>query len=72
MAMVTATVAVDGGWWRLDPRGDDKVQRGLLAIYRYFHKHGWFWGAEFRVEDAMHFELSQEKIIEFYGSPGSN
>lgn len=57
---------------RLDPRGDDKVQRGLLAIYRYFHKHGWFWGAEFRVEDAMHFELSQEKIIEFYGSPGSN
>jgi hypothetical protein len=51
----------------LDARGDGKVQRGLLAIYKYFHRHGWFWGAEFRIEDAMHFELSEQKVLELYG-----
>lgn len=55
---------IDG---RLDVRGDARVQRGLLSIYKHFHKHGWFWGAEFRTEDAMHFELSDQKIMQLYG-----
>lgn len=44
----------------LDLRGDDKVQIGLLAIYPFFHRHGWYWGAEFNTEDGMHFELAEE------------
>lgn len=57
-------LTIDG---KLDTRGDDKVQRGLLEIYKHFHKHGWYWGAEFGVEDAMHFEISEEKAVELYG-----
>ena len=30
----------------LDVRGDDKVQAGLLALYPFFHKHKWYWGAD--------------------------
>lgn len=52
---------------RLDPRGDAMVQRGLLKLYSYFHRHGWWWGAEFRTEDAMHFELAEETLKRLYG-----
>jgi hypothetical protein len=47
---------------KLDTRGDGKVFRGLLEAYPFFHRHGWYWGAGFRVEDAMHFELAEETI----------
>ncbi len=47
---------------RLDPLGDGTVQQGLLAVYPYFHREGWFWGAEFRREDGMHFALAAETI----------
>lgn len=47
---------------KLDLRGDGYVQQGLLAIYPFFHKHGWYWGAEFNTEDGMHFECSEELI----------
>lgn len=46
----------------LDQRGDGKVLRGLLEAYPFFHRHGWYWGAGFRIEDAMHFELAEETM----------
>ncbi len=42
----------------LDKRGDNKVQVGLTLIAPFFNKHGWYWGAMFGTEDAMHFEAS--------------
>jgi hypothetical protein len=46
----------------LDRRGDDRIQVGLARIAPIFNRHGWFWGAGFRTEDAMHFEASDELI----------
>lgn len=46
----------------LDTRGDGKVQHGLTLIAPIFNRHKWFWGATFRTEDAMHFEVSRELI----------
>lgn len=48
-------IKLDG---KLDPQGDRKTQRGLLVLARYFNAAGWYWGASFPVEDAMHFEPS--------------
>jgi hypothetical protein len=48
----------------LDKRGDDKVQMALLEVYPIFHKHGFYWGAEYPTEDAMHFEPSYELFLE--------
>jgi RNA polymerase sigma factor (sigma-70 family) len=52
---------------RLDPRGDRKVQQGLLELYPIMHRHGFYWGAEFRIEDGMHFELAEQTVREIYG-----
>ena len=46
----------------LDRRGNDRVQTGLALIAPVFNRHGWFWGAGFRTEDAMHFEISRQKL----------
>jgi hypothetical protein len=46
----------------LDRRGDDRVQQGLVDIAPIFNQHGWFWGAGFGTEDAMHFEIGDELI----------
>jgi Putative peptidoglycan binding domain/D-alanyl-D-alanine carboxypeptidase len=46
----------------LDRRGDGKVQRGLARAAPIFNQHGWFWGAGFRTEDAMHFEAGDELV----------
>lgn len=46
----------------LDERGDDMVQAGMLKVYEVFKAQGWFWGAEFSVEDGMHFEISAELV----------
>lgn len=46
----------------LDPRGDGRVQRGLLDLYGVMKGFGWFWGAEFRIEDSMHMEVGGEAI----------
>ena len=46
----------------LDDQGDNMVQRGLLVLSRYFNAHGWYWGAAFPTEDAMHFEASKELL----------
>lgn len=49
---------------KLDARGDDQVQIGLLTLYKFFHRAGWYWGSEFPTEDAMHFEMSLERFNE--------
>lgn len=46
----------------LDKRGDNKVQHGLTLIAPAFNRQGWFWGAAFRTEDAMHFEAGEALI----------
>ena len=46
----------------LDTRGDNLVQEGLTRIAPVFNAHGWFWGAGFRTEDAMHFEAGDDLI----------
>lgn len=46
----------------LDARGDGRVQAGLAEIHPLFNRHGWFWGAAFGIEDAMHFECSEQLI----------
>jgi hypothetical protein len=43
----------------LDTQGNNLTQRGLLILSTYFNAAGWYWGASFRVEDAMHFEASK-------------
>jgi hypothetical protein len=50
---------------KLDVRGNQKVHHGLTLIAPIFNRHGWFWGAGFRTEDAMHFEVSKNKLQEW-------
>ena len=50
---------------KLDVRGDDLVQRGLLELYGILKGFGWYWGAEFGTEDAMHFEVSAEVVMKW-------
>jgi len=50
----------------LDRRGDGKVQVGLTQISPIFNDHGWFWGAAFRTEDAMHFEAGDGMIRKWH------
>jgi hypothetical protein len=54
----------------LDERGDEArtVQVGLARIAPIFNRHKWHWGAGFPVEDAMHFELSDQKIRELHAA----
>jgi hypothetical protein len=49
----------------LDPRGDDKVQLGLLDLYSVMKHHGFYWGVEFGTEDAMHFEVCSEVVMQW-------
>jgi hypothetical protein len=50
----------------LDERADDKVQVGLTTIAPIFNRHGWFWGATFKTEDAMHFEAGDQLIRKWH------
>jgi hypothetical protein len=50
----------------LDRRGDGKVQAGLVAIAPIINRHGWFWGATFATEDAMHFEVGDGLIRQWH------
>jgi len=52
----------------LDVRGDDLVQEGLTRIAPIFNRRGWFWGAGFSTEDAMHFEAGDELIRKWHAS----
>ncbi len=49
---------------QLDVRGNDRMQRGVLAIAPIFKRHKWYSGATFRTEDAMHMEVSREWLKE--------
>jgi hypothetical protein len=54
----------------LDQRGDGLCQQCLADIAPIFNRHGWFWGAGFRTEDAMHFEVAEDTIRSWYsGEP---
>jgi hypothetical protein len=52
----------------LDAPGNRRTQRGLADIAPIFNHHGWYWGAGFPREDAMHFELSDQKIRELHAA----
>lgn len=45
-----------------DALGDGLVQESLFELHPIFNRHGFFWGAAFRPEDAMHFEASEQLI----------
>lgn len=49
----------------LDRRGDGQVQVGLTLIASIMNQYGWYWGAAFRTEDAMHFEASRSLIAQW-------
>jgi peptidoglycan hydrolase-like protein with peptidoglycan-binding domain len=50
---------------QLDDRGDNKIQHGLTLIAPIFNQHGWYWGAGFSIEDAMHFECGRALLESF-------
>lgn len=52
---------------QLDAPGNGRVQHGLTLIAPIFNRRGWFWGAGFRREDAMHFECGRALVEEFAG-----
>lgn len=49
----------------LDKRGDGMVQYGLTVIAPIFNEHGWYWGAAYKTEDAMHFEVGRALLDKF-------
>ncbi|MGI3170846.1 M15 family metallopeptidase [Pseudooceanicola sp. C21-150M6] len=53
---------IDG---QLDNFTDGKTQLGLTILADFFREEGWIWGAGFRREDSMHFEVSREKLQEW-------
>lgn len=56
-------LTIDGN---LDQRGDGLCQKGLAEIAPVFSQNGWFWGAAFGTEDAMHFEVGEETIRSWF------
>lgn len=46
----------------LDALGDGYCQFGLQVLARHFNNAGWYWGAEFSREDAMHFEAGEALV----------
>jgi hypothetical protein len=54
----------------LDAPGNGRVQRALALIAPIFNRHGWFWGATFGREDAMHFECGQALLTSFLKDAG--
>lgn len=53
------------------PQGVPRSHRGVLLLYPYFNKHGWYWGAGFSGEfvDSMHFELAEETVLSLPDTP---
>ncbi|WP_342715942.1 M15 family metallopeptidase [Marivita hallyeonensis] len=49
----------------LDTLGDGKTQLGLTILADFFRSEGWVWGAAWRREDSMHFEVSRQKLDEW-------
>jgi len=70
---VAIDLKIDG---LLDPYKDDKTQHGLALIAPIFNNHRWYWGGAYSPgkdrkgklhskEDAMHFEVSREMLLEW-------
>lgn len=49
----------------LDTLGDGQTQLGLTILADFFNAEGWVWGAAYGREDSMHFEVSQEKVLQW-------
>ncbi|WP_283514211.1 M15 family metallopeptidase [Sphingomonas sp. 2R-10] len=49
----------------LQQRGSHHSNRGLDALAPFFNDAGWYWGATFSVDDAMHFECSTTLLDSF-------
>ncbi|MEM9496461.1 MAG: M15 family metallopeptidase [Pseudomonadota bacterium] len=47
---------------QLDGFGDGGTQFGLLLLAELFNAEGWYWGATYRREDSMHFEVGEETL----------
>ena len=47
---------------KLDGFGDGGTQFGLLLLAELFNEEGWYWGATYRREDSMHFEVGEETL----------
>ncbi|ETX26752.1 M15 family metallopeptidase [Roseivivax isoporae] len=47
---------------RLDGFADGGTQFGLLLLAELFNEEGWYWGAGYRREDSMHFEVGVETL----------
>lgn len=54
------------------PQGDAHTFQGLLDLYPFFHKEGWYWGAGYRGSaiDAMHFEPSVQLLTKWKDQSG--
>ena len=60
---IAIDLLIDG---KLDLYNDGKTLYGLTLIAPIFNRNGWYWGGRFRTsEDAMHFEVSKEKLLEW-------
>lgn len=47
----------------LAPLNATKIPYGLLVLYYYFHKYGWFWAQGYRGRtDPMHYEIADETL----------
>jgi len=47
---------------QLDGFADGGTQFGLLLLAELFNEEGWYWGAGYRREDSMHFEVGVETL----------
>ena len=55
----------------LDVRGDGKCLSALMDLYAIFHAHGWYWGASYPTEDAMHWEPAEQTFRRWMQHPAS-
>ncbi|RKE84887.1 D-alanyl-D-alanine carboxypeptidase-like protein [Rhizobium sp. AG855] len=51
---------------KLDTRGDNRAQKGLTAMHPIMNRHNFFWGAAFKTEDSMHFEISRQQLLAWH------
>ncbi len=50
----------------LAPLDAARIPHGLLLVYPFFHRHGWFWAAGYNGRtDPMHFEVANETILQW-------
>ena len=53
---------------QLDNPGNGRTQVGLAKMAPIFNRHKWYWGASFPREDAMHFEISDQRVRELHAA----